>query len=123
VESLIFTPNNKTLIVVDNNDLKSLDVKPASIKIYDISDTAHPRRITELFGDVFNADVSPDGHLLAAGGGATNFSSGTSLIPTTRSNNRLNHLLSARPLCKLPFDRMETSSQQKTVKESCVFGE
>jgi WD40 repeat protein len=63
-----FSPDSRVLAVVDNSDYIPARTKPPAVKVYDIQDRAHPRRIGSLPGDLYRLAFSPNGHLLTATG-------------------------------------------------------
>jgi WD40 repeat protein len=68
--ALAYSPDGRTLAVADGRD-DGPEPVPESVKLYDVTDVAHPRRLVTLRGEVFHLAFSPNGRLLAANGADT----------------------------------------------------
>ncbi|MEV7126790.1 trypsin-like peptidase domain-containing protein [Streptomyces sp. NPDC093260] len=67
VVSIAFTPDGRTMAVADNNDYQGGPPRKPSVKLFDVRDPAHPRRLARLAVDALQVAVSPDGRLLTVG--------------------------------------------------------
>ncbi|MGW7559439.1 caspase, EACC1-associated type [Streptomyces sp. NPDC054757] len=66
LEDAQFSPDGKTLAIADNNDYRPAASHGPAVRLFDVSDPAHPRKLVSLPGDVFYVRYSPDGRLLTA---------------------------------------------------------
>ncbi|WP_405944363.1 caspase family protein [Streptomyces sp. NBC_01020] len=66
LEDAQFSPDGKTLAIADNNDYRPAATHSPGVRLFDVSNPAHPRKIVSLPGDVYYVRYSPDGRLLTA---------------------------------------------------------
>ncbi|MET9530970.1 hypothetical protein ABZY02_10400 [Streptomyces sp. NPDC006649] len=66
LEDAQFSPDGKTLAIADNNDYRPAATQGPGVRLFDVSDPAHPRKIVSMPGDVYYVRYSPDGRLLTA---------------------------------------------------------
>ncbi|MFJ6118778.1 trypsin-like peptidase domain-containing protein [Streptomyces sp. NPDC092129] len=67
VHGLAFTPDSHILAVDDNNEDRSANNGRApTVKLFDLTDAAHPRQVAQVPADAFHIALSPNGRLLIA---------------------------------------------------------
>jgi WD40 repeat protein/transcriptional regulator with XRE-family HTH domain len=69
--ALALSGTGNLLAVSDNTDYKPAQVRPPTVRLYDLKDPSHPRLIASLPGNTFHVMFSPDDRMLVAFTGDT----------------------------------------------------